>query len=152
MPDDRPLGGYALFIATYASLCTGFVRWLVRSGRPVPEHVRAGDLALVAIATHKASRLIAKDKVTSVLRAPFTIEQSSGPAGEVDESARGRGLRRALGEALTCPFCLGLWVASALTAGLLVAPRAVRWSAFALSALGISDFLQIAYRKAEDTL
>jgi hypothetical protein len=114
--------------------------------------VSVGDVALVAVATHKASRLIAKDRVTSVLRAPFARYQDDASAGEVNEEARGRGLRRALGELLVCPYCIGMWIASALTAGLLVAPRLIRWIAFVLTTLSISDFLQIAYKKAEDTL
>jgi hypothetical protein len=111
-----------------------------------------GDLALVAVATHKAARLIAKDKVTSVLRAPFARYQDDAGAGEVDEEARGQGMRRAPGQLLVCPYCIGMWIASAFTAGLLVAPRLIRWIAVVLTALTVSDFLQIAYKKAEDSL
>ena len=95
---------------------------------------------------------MAKDRVTSVIRAPFTRYKNDAAAGEVEEGARGRGLRRAIGELLVCPYCIGLWIASALTAGLLVAPRFARWVAVALTALTLSDFLQIAYKKAQDTL
>ena len=57
--------------------------WMRRSGRDLPERVDAGDLVLVTVATHKASRLIAKDRVTSTARAPFTrFEDDAGP-GEV---------------------------------------------------------------------
>jgi hypothetical protein len=112
----------------------------------------ARDLALLTVATHKASRLIAKDRVTSTVRAPFTrFEGDAGP-GEVSEAARGRGLRRAVGELLICPYCMGLWVASALTAGLIAVPRPTRWLASVLTALFGADMLQIAYKKAEDAL
>ena len=106
----------------------------------------------MTVATHKLSRTLAKDRVTSAVRAPFTrFEGDAGP-GEVSEVARGRGLRRAVGELLVCPYCLGLWIAAALTAGLLVAPRATRWGASVLVALTGSDLLQIAYAKAEAAL
>ena len=108
--------------------------------------------ALVTVATSKASRLIAKDRVTSTVRAPFTrYEDDAGP-GEVDESARGRGLRRAIGELLICPYCVGMWISAAFAAGLIVAPRFTRWFAAVLTALFGADLLQIAYKKAEDTL
>jgi hypothetical protein len=45
-----------------------------------------------------------------------------------------------------------MWVAAALTAGLIVAPKATRWTAAMLTALTGSDLLQIVYRKAEDLL
>jgi hypothetical protein len=150
--DERPLGTYAALNSIFLGLAGGFAAWLRRSGREVPDTVGAGDLALVAVATHKASRLLAKDRVTSALRAPFTRPQGDAGPAEVEEAPRGSGPRRAVGELLICPYCLGLWIASALTAGLLVMPRFVRWVSFALTALSISDLLQIAYRKAEDTL
>lgn len=70
--EKPPLAGYATLIGIFTSM-VGVLSWGVRrSGRRLPERVPAGDLALLAAATHKASRLIAKDRVTSVLRAPFT--------------------------------------------------------------------------------
>ncbi|MEA2385083.1 MAG: hypothetical protein QOH72_5054 [Solirubrobacteraceae bacterium] len=65
---------------------------------------------------------------------------------------RGRGLRRAVGELLVCPYCIGLWVSAGFTAGLLVAPRFTRWVAAVRSALFGAEVLQIAYKKAEDAL
>jgi Protein of unknown function (DUF1360) len=123
-----------------------------RSGRPLPERPDGGDLLLITLATHKLSRLIAKDRVTSALRHPFTSYQEEGGPGEVEEQARGEGLRRAVGELLICPYCLGLWVAAAFSGGLLVAPRATRWLASVFAVLFGSDVLQIAYKKLEDTL
>ncbi|HEY7966613.1 MAG TPA: DUF1360 domain-containing protein [Solirubrobacteraceae bacterium] len=149
---EEPLGGYGLLLASFLAGSGAFAAWLDRSGRAVPERVELGDLALVSIASHKAARLVTKDRVTSVLRAPFTRHQNDGSAGEVEEAARGHGLRLAVGQLLVCPYCIGMWAAAALTAGLLVAPRPTRWVAFTLTALTISDFLQIAYKKAEDTL
>src|SRR4051795_13783542 len=94
-PDqERPLGGYAVLMASFAAVAGGFLAWVGRSGRELPERPSPGDLVLVTVATHKASRLIAKDRVTSTLRAPFTeFEGDAGP-GEVSENARGTGLRR----------------------------------------------------------
>lgn len=152
-PDrERPLGGYAVLMGAFAALAAGFAAWLRRSGRELPERIEAADLALMAVATHKTSRLIAKDRVTSTVRAPFTeYEDDAGPS-EVSEAARGRGLRRAIGELIICPYCLGLWIAAGFAAGLIVAPKPTRWVAATLTSLFASDLLQIAYKKAEDAL
>jgi hypothetical protein len=148
----RPLGGYAILMAVFGSLTGSFATWFRRSGRELPDRVAAADLALVAMATHKASRLIAKDRVTSVVRAPFTtFEDDAGP-GEVEEAARGTGLRRAVGELLICPYCLGVWVSATFTAGLLVAPRLTRQVLLVLDAVFAADVLQIAYAKGEEEL
>jgi len=149
---ERPLGGYAALVGSYAAAVGGFAAWLRASNRELPESPSTGDFVLMTVATHKAARLVAKDRVTSAVRAPFTrYEDDAGP-GEVSEAARGRGLRRAVGELITCPFCIGLWIASAFTVGFIVAPRATRWIAATLSAVFGSDVLQIAYKKAEDSL
>jgi len=86
----------------------------------------------------------------SPVRAPFTEYEDRGGPAEFEESARGTGLRRALGELLICPYCLGLWLVAAMCVGLLFAPRFTRLVAAAFSALTISDFLQIAYKAAEE--
>jgi hypothetical protein len=149
---ERPLGSYTALTTVFALLCGGFAAWMRRSGRRLPERVGAADLALVTVATHKLSRLITKDRVTSALRHPFTRYQEDAGAGEVEEEARGSGMRRAIGELLICPYCIGMWIVAAFTAGLAVAPRPTRWIASALSALFGSDVLQVAYRKLEDSL
>jgi hypothetical protein len=149
---ERPLGGYAALMGAFAAVAGGFAAWLRSSGRQLPERVPPGDFALMTAATHKASRLIAKDRVTSTVRAPFTrFEEDAGP-GEVSEEARGHGLRRAIGELIICPYCLGLWVAAAFAAGFIVAPRPTRWVAAIFSALFGADVMQIAYAKTEETL
>ncbi len=140
---DAPMASYAVLIALFASLLGSFAWRAGRSGR-LPARVGAGDLALLGVATHKATRLLAKDKVTSVVRAPFAEFEEEGDGSEVNERPRGRGLRLAVGELLTCPFCLGPWVASALATGLVVAPRVARFGAAILAAAAISDALHWA--------
>jgi hypothetical protein len=152
-PDqERPLGGYAILMGVFGALAGGFAAWFRASGRELPERMQARDLALVTVATHKASRLLAKDRVTSSVRAPFTRYEGDGGPGEVNEAARGRGLRRAIGELIVCPYCIGMWISAAFAAGLLIAPRFTRWFAAVLTAVFGADMLQIAYKKAEDAL
>jgi hypothetical protein len=121
-----------------------------RSGRGLPERIGAADIATIGVASHKLSRVIAKDRVMTPLRAPFTeFEERGGPA-EVEERARGTGLRRAIGELLICPFCLDLWIVTGFSIGLLFAPRLTRFAAAVLSAVTVSDFFHVAYKAAEE--
>src|SRR5947209_8092590 len=148
--EERPVASYAVLMGTFMALAASFAAWFRTSGRDLPEGIGTGDLLLVTVASHKASRLIAKDRVTTPLRAPFTrfqSDQDAGP-GEVEERARGRGIRRAIGELLICPYCLGMWTSAAFVAGLLVAPRFTRWVAAVFTTFFGSELLQIAYKKA----
>lgn len=150
-PSERPpLLPYATMMAVFNSLFALALLLAKRSGRELPERVGAADLATIGIASHKLSRLIAKDKVTSPLRAPFTEYEGKGGPSEFEESSRGSGTRKAIGELLVCPYCLGLWVVAAFAVGLLFAPKLTRFVAAAFSALTLSDFLQIAYKAAEE--
>ena len=150
-PGERPpLAAYAAFATIFHAAMAGAAVAAKRSGRDLPERVGAADIALIGIASHKLSRLVAKKKVTAFIRAPFTELEGKGGPAELEERARGHGLRRAVGELLICPYCLGLWASGGFHAGLLFAPRATRFSASVLSAMTIADFLQVAYKAAED--
>lgn len=147
---ERPLGAYAALVGTFATSLVASIALLKASGRELPDRTRPGDIVLIGVATHKLSRLIAKDRVTSFLRAPFTRFQESSGQGEVEEEPYGQGLRLAIGELLVCPYCLTTWVAAGFTLGELAAPRSTRLLRSILVAQTISDFLQAAYRAAED--
>ncbi len=54
------------------------------------------------------------------------------------------------GELLACPFCLGVWVSTSLTAGMVLAPRLTRLVASAATAVAASDFLHLAYDSLKD--
>src|SRR5690348_5085365 len=99
------MGGHLVLMVLYNALVGMFLAWRVRSGKGFPERPAASDLLLAGIATHKISRVITKDRVTAPLRAPFTEFEGEGGPGEVEERPRGKGIRRAIGELLVCPFC-----------------------------------------------
>ena len=148
--DDRPLGSYAVLMSVFGTLSAGFAVWFSRSGRKLPDRIDARDLALLTVASHKLARLLSKDRITSPIRAPFTVPQGEGGPGEVEETSRGGGLRRAVGQLLLCPYCLGMWTSAAFVAGLLTLPRFTRWVASVFSIFFGSELLQIAYKKAEE--
>jgi len=142
--EDRPLGGYLLLMAAYGAGVLGLSGLVRGSGRGLPERIGVADLALIGVATHKCARLLAKDPVTSPLRAPFTIFKGTSGSAELQEEPRGTGLRKAVGELLVCPFCVGQWVATGFVFGLVLRPRATRLAASVFAALTAADFLQFA--------
>ncbi len=83
--EHRPLDGYVVTMSAFSALAASFAVAAKVTGRPVPERVSAQDVVLISIATHKLSRLLAKDSVTSPLRAPFTRYTEPGGAAEVNE-------------------------------------------------------------------
>jgi hypothetical protein len=142
---DRPLLGYVMTMATYSGVLGAITAAVRLSGREIPDGFSPADITLSALATHKLSRLLAKDPVTSPLRAPFTsYEGSSGPA-ELQEEVRGEGGRKAVGELVTCPFCAGVWVATGMTAGLIFFPKATRVARDTLAMLAGADLLQFVH-------
>ena len=150
-PAERPpLISYGITIAIFNLLFGGALLYARRQGRELPERVSAGDVVLIGVATHKASRLITKERITAVFRAPFTQLEGKGGPAELEESARGTGARRAIGELLVCPYCLGFWIAATFMLGLVFAPRLTRFLAAMLTAVTASDFLQVAYKTAEE--
>ena len=148
--EHRPLDGYLATMSGYAALAGGLAAAVKLTGRPVPERPAAGDVVLLSIATHKLSRLLTKDAVTSPLRAPFTRYQGTGGPGEVMEEVRSTGrIRHAIGELITCPLCLDVWIATGFALGMVFAPRFTRLIAFPFAALTGADFLQLGYAAAQ---
>ena len=108
------------------------------------------DVLLSAVATHKLSRLITKDPVTSPLCAPFTTFQGQEGPAEVEEKVRGKGAQKAVGELITCPFCIDMWVATGLVAGFIYLPRTTRLAVDTLAVLAGADFLQFGYSRLQE--
>ncbi len=150
--EHRPLDGYLAAMSGFGVLAGAIAGTAKLTGRSMPERPSAGDVALISVATHKLSRLLTKDAVTSPLRAPFTRYNGPQGSGEVSEEVRddGSAVRHSVGELLSCPFCLAVWVATGLTGGLVLAPRLTRLVATALTAVAVSDFLQMGYAVAKD--
>jgi hypothetical protein len=139
--DARELAPYAALSSTFAG---AFGAALALGYRRLPERYQGRDLALLALATHKLSRLLARDLVTRPLRAPFTEVEDDSSSREMKEQPRGHGFQHAIGELLSCPFCLDQWLAGAFIAGLIFAPRPTRATASMFAVVAGSDYLQHA--------
>ncbi|MEU2282659.1 DUF1360 domain-containing protein [Streptomyces sp. NPDC013178] len=150
--DDRnedqgsvPLAGYALLTAAFTAGAAVFAGVARRRGVQLPQQVPPWDVVLLGTATYKASRLLSRDKITSFVRAPFTHHGSEAPAGEVIDEPRGTGVRRAVGDLVSCPFCVSVWVAGALVCSYAWTPRATRLVCAGLGAVTTADWLQYAW-------
>ena len=141
----EPLGAYVVLNLVYLALVAVGTALIARrrgsaSGRP-----RLADLVLVAGATHRVARDISKDRVTAYLRVPFTRRRGRGEPGEVNDAARGAGLQRAVGELVTCPYCLDQWVGTAFVAGLATRPQLTRWIAAIFVVPSVANVMQALY-------
>ena len=94
---------YALLSAIYGTALAGTaLSARKRDGIPTAE------LPMLAAASFALSKLIVKEKVESWMRRPFVDEDRGKP--------KGRRLRYAVGELLTCTRCSGAWSALGLVA------------------------------------
>jgi len=143
---DRIPGYLGAMTAYGASILTTAVVARAR-GKDLPDGYAAADLALGAIATHKFTRILAKDAVTTPIRAPFTEFEGALGSAEVEDRPKDDHPAHTVGELLTCPFCLAPWTATAYVAALAVAPRAARAWAAVFAIVGGSDALQHLYAR-----
>ncbi|MBB3085677.1 DUF1360 domain-containing protein [Geodermatophilus sabuli] len=144
--EPRPLSGDLGAMGVYSAVVAAGAVVVRASGRPLPRRIPLGDAVLLTVGTFRLARRIAKDPVTSPLRAPFTAFQGPSGHAEVAEEVREHGgVKHAVGELLTCPFCLAQWVGTAFVFAYVAAPNATRLAALTMTAVAGSDVLQFAY-------
>ena len=145
---DQPLRGYVTLIGVYVVAGATAV-WASGRGRAADRSISTGDLVRIAIAAHRLSRTLTKETIASPLRAPFTRLNGSGIASELNEEVRPSGHDRpvahAVGELLTCPFCMAQWAATALVTAHLLVPRQARLVTAILDAAAGADALHYGY-------
>jgi hypothetical protein len=142
--DPRPLKGHAGLLVSYAAL-SGVLTVVLRRKGLRTKAWGPMDLVLYGLATEHLSRVITKDSVTSILRTPFARFKEPAGEGEVNEEVIGEGARHAIGELLTCPFCMAQWVATGLIAGGAIAPGLTTAVVSVSAAARASDYLDLLY-------
>ncbi|WP_433173205.1 DUF1360 domain-containing protein [Actinoallomurus sp. CA-150999] len=146
--EERPLKSYAGTLVTYG-VAVGAATMIARlTGRRAPR-LGLWDVALMTVTTHKLSRTLSKDPVTSPLRAPFTRYKGTAGPAELAEEVRGRGVKHAIGELITCPFCMAQWVGTAYAVGMTFAPDATRLAGATMTAVAGADWLQLVYARLQ---
>jgi hypothetical protein len=147
---ERPLGGYLVLVAAYTAATVGGIALVRRRDAKWQGTIPVQDMAVISVATFQLARVVTKKPITSVFRAPFTeFQGASGPA-EVEERVRGGGLRHAVGELLTCPFCMAHWIVTGFAFAYFLAPEVTRLVATMLTAEAAADFLQHAHAAVSD--
>ena len=149
--EARPLGSYLGVMSVFAA-ALGAALLIGSRKKVLPEAIRPADVVLLGIGTHKLSRTLTKDLVTSPLRAPFTRLEGETPTegpNEVSEKSRGQGMQKAIGELVSCPWCMGAWISAGMTYGLTFAPRATRLIGTLFAVNAISDWLNAGYDAAQ---
>ena len=123
---------YAAISAIYGALLAGTA--VSARGKPaIPPH----ELPALAAASFALSKLVVKEKAESWMRRPFVDETQRKP--------KGRRLRYAVGELLTCTRCMGAWSALGLVALRLHSPQAGRTVSTVLAASAGNDVLQALF-------
>jgi hypothetical protein len=136
-----PYTAYAQIAGTFAGGLAAAAALARLLGRD-PRDETALDLVVLAAATFKASRTIARDDVMSFVRAPFVEGEAIGDDEEPIDTGD---MQQAIGELVTCSRCVGTWVAAGLAATQIVAPRMGRLLTWSLAAAGANDFLQAGF-------
>jgi Protein of unknown function (DUF1360) len=131
----RPLPEYAALVGIYGSALGAF---LVLGRKRIPERIGFGDVARLGLASYKIGRLVAKDEVTTWVRAPVTRDEDA-------QKPEREGMARALGELVTCPYCIGVWVSAGLTGALALRPRETRLVVTIFAGQAVADFLNAAF-------
>lgn len=128
---------YALISATYGSLLGALALAAHHRGAPGREPPPAGELPVLGLATFALAKLLTKEKAETWMRAPFVDEERGKP--------RGRRLRYAIGELLTCSRCMGAWSALAVVGLRMHVPHAGRTVGLVLAASALNDWLQSGF-------
>jgi hypothetical protein len=131
---------YAALNAVFGALLAGVVvvaRERTREGDPISTR----DLAVTGAATFALSKVIARERIGSWVREPFVEEERDGTT-----HPRGRRLRHAVGELVTCTRCVGAWSALGLVGLRLTSPAAGRVVNDVLAVSAMNDWLQTGFK------
>jgi Protein of unknown function (DUF1360) len=103
------------------------------------EAIPPRELVPLSAATFALSKLVVHEKVETWLRRPFVDERPDG------RRPKGRRMRYALGELLSCTRCLGAWGALGLVALRSVSPAAASTVTAVLAVSAGNDFLHTSF-------
>jgi hypothetical protein len=128
---------YAALSAGYGALTAAL---LVAARARGADPVRPGELPVMGLATFALAKLVAKEKVDAWVREPFVEERPNG-----ERKPKGRRLRYAAGELLSCTRCIGSWSALGLVGLRLLRPREAQVVLPVLALAAANDWLQTGF-------
>ena len=133
-----PYRAYATIVGTFVTGLGAVSGIAALRGKPNHE-ISATELALLGLATFKASRTVARDKVTSFVREPFV--EGDAYDGDDERPTHETEMKQALGELVTCTRCVGTWLGAGLASLQILAPRTGRLLTTVLAAGALNDVL-----------
>jgi hypothetical protein len=131
---------YAFLSATYGALLGTVAFAASRRAARETQPIATQELLPLAAATFAVSNTLVHEKVEAWVRRPFVVNE-----GTSERRPRGKRLRYALGELMTCTRCMGTWSALGLVALRLTRPAAGRTIIAIMAAAGVNDFLQSSF-------
>jgi hypothetical protein len=129
---------YAAINAVYAALFAG-VLYAARE-RAAEDPIAVRELVPLSAATFALAKVIAREKVGTWVREPFVDQVGQAP------KPKGRRLRRAVGELVTCTRCVGAWSALGVVGLRVASPDTGRVVANVLAASAANDWMQAGFR------
>jgi hypothetical protein len=131
---------YAKLNAIYGGL---FVAVLVgaRMRDESDDQIPVRELVPLGAATFALAKVIAREKIGTWMREPFVEQDDTG-----ERRPRGRRLRRAVGELVTCTRCVGAWSALGIVGLRVIDPRTGRIVTNVLAASAVNDWMQAGFK------
>ena len=111
------------------------------------------EFLLLSLASFRLTRLIVYDKITNFIRKPFHREvEEILEDGSVETyiEIKGKGLRRFLGELLSCHWCTGVWCAAGLYTGYLLTPFIFTGIIYILAIAGCDSIIETGIQRIID--
>lgn len=140
MPSEQqqpPYRAYATIMGAFLAGLGAVSGLAAARNRPLTE-MSGMDLTLLGLATFKASRTLARDRVASFVREPFVEGEADS---RHERPTRESEMKQAIGELVTCTRCAGTWIGAGLASIQILAPRTGRLMTSVLAAGAVNDFL-----------
>ena len=131
---------YAAINAVYGTLLAAIVL-ATRERGAKDDPISGAELIPLSAATFALSKVIAREKIGSWVREPFVEDEPDD-----GQRPRGRRIRRAVGELVTCTRCVGAWSALGIVGLRLASPASGKAVTNVLAASAANDFLQAGFR------
>lgn len=114
---------FILLDIIFIGLYVGVMGVLYHLGR-IPRNISVFDFILLGLAAARLTDIISTDEIMKWLREPFVKMEQTEIAGREVETrvGRGRGLKKVFGDLLSCPWCVGVWIAAGLTYAYFLVP------------------------------
>ncbi|MBD3110161.1 DUF1360 domain-containing protein [Bacillus sp. AGMB 02131] len=109
------------------------------------------DFIILSLACFRLTRLIVYDKITAFLRKPFfdEVEEKDKKTGTYDiyYVPKPSGIRKWIGELLSCYWCTGIWSATALVIFAFFYPVWYGYVAIVLAVAGLASLIEMVVQQ-----